>query len=61
MSKETVCYLVLGVSLGVILQGLTKRQGTSTEHQPRPDGPGEVIDLAAWKELHRRSVATGAK
>lgn len=61
MSKETVCYLVLGVSLSVLLQNLAKRQGVVTEHQPAPAGSGEVIDLAAWKEARSRNAAMGAR
>jgi hypothetical protein len=57
--KRTLCYLVLGASLTVLLQNLARRRYVETAVRPitRKPGGGEVIDLAAWRESKARTQA----
>jgi hypothetical protein len=55
--KKTLCFLVLGASLTVLLQNLARRRYVETAARPitRKPGGGEVIDLAAWREQKGRT------
>ncbi|HML43787.1 MAG: hypothetical protein JNN24_03840 [Hyphomicrobium zavarzinii] len=53
--KQTLCFLVLGTSLAVLLQNLAKRRYVVTTRPITRTGGGEVIDFAAWKELRGRN------
>jgi hypothetical protein len=54
--KQTLCFLVLGASLTVLLQNLARRRYVVTTARPvTRTGGGEVIDLAAWKESKGRA------
>ncbi len=55
MQKQTLCFLVLGASLGVLLQNLAKRRLVAGPRPAARATPAEVIDLAAWKELKSRN------
>lgn len=56
MEKKTLCFLVLGASLGVLLQNLAQRRYVVSSARPvTRNGTAEVIDLAAWKELKNRN------
>ncbi len=58
MQKQTLCFLVVGASLAVLLQNLAKRRDAQRLHRPPPRGPGaEIIDLAHWREARRRETA----
>ena len=60
MSKRTLCFLVLGASLSVLLQNLAKRRALAPARPITRREPGEVIDLAAWKEM-RNQLSVAAK
>jgi hypothetical protein len=54
--KQTLCFLVLGASLTVLLQNLARRRYVATTARPiTRTGSGEVIDLAAWREQKSRT------
>ena len=55
MEKKTLCFLVLGASLGVLLQNLAQRRYVASARPITRNGTAEVIDLAAWKELKNRN------
>jgi hypothetical protein len=62
MGKKALCFLVLGASLSVLLQNLAKRRSLAPPRPVTRKGPGEVIDLAAWRELkNRNQLAVSAK
>lgn len=62
MQKQTLCFLVIGTSLAVLLQNLAKRRAVPPRRPAVRQAPGEVIDLAAWKELRNRNqLAVSAK
>ena len=62
MGKKTLCFLVLGASLSMLLQNLAKRRSVAPPRPVTRKGPGEVIDLAAWRELkNRNQLAASAK
>lgn len=50
MQKQTLCFLVLGASLGVLLQNLAKRRQQTPLRRIQRAIPAEVIDLKAWRE-----------
>ena len=63
MQKQTLCYLVIGTSLAVLLQRLTQRRDVPRSRPvPQRAIGAEVIDLATWK-LSRglEAVAASAK
>jgi hypothetical protein len=55
MEKKTLCFLVLGASVGVLLQNLAQRRYMTTARPVMRTSSAEVIDLAAWKELKNRN------
>jgi hypothetical protein len=56
--KPTLGFLVLGASLTELLQNLARRRYVATIARPvTRTGGGEVIDMAAWKELKGRNQA----
>jgi hypothetical protein len=54
MSKQTLCYLVLGAGLGAMLLKLSQQPEADSAETIGQDS-GNVISLAAWKEAHGRS------
>jgi len=52
--KPTLCFLVLGTSLSVLLQNLEKRRTVAIVRPATRRGSAEIIDLAAWRELKSR-------
>lgn len=54
MQKQTLCFLVIGASVGILLQALAKRRVTAETSPAAPGPSAEVIDLAAWKEMRRQ-------
>lgn len=54
MSKQTLCYLVLGAGLGAILLKLSQQPDAESAETIGQDN-GNVISLAAWKEAHGRT------
>jgi hypothetical protein len=54
MRKQTLCFLVIGTSLAVLLQNLARRRALAPARPPRAGESAEIIDLAAWKELRNR-------
>jgi hypothetical protein len=62
MRKQTLCFLVLGASLSMLMQNLAKRRTVAAARPVTRTGGGEVIDLAAWKEMRARaSLAASAQ
>lgn len=62
MQKKTLCFLVLGASLGMLLQNMAKRRNVAAARPVTRKSPGEVVDFAAWKELRNRNqLAVSAK
>lgn len=62
MRKQTLCFLVLGASLSMLMQNLAKRRTVVAARPVTRTGGGQVIDLAAWKELRDRDqLAVSAK
>ncbi|MCC7252739.1 hypothetical protein [Hyphomicrobium sp.] len=58
MRKQTLCFLVVGASLSLLLQNLARRRAAGGMPSVSPQRDAEVIDLAAWKEARRhRQVA----
>lgn len=60
MSKQALCYLVLGASLSVFVQTLAKRHRAAAIHPPKPTGSGNVVDFAVWKDARSRAAAVSA-
>lgn len=54
MSKQTLCYLVLGAGLGAMLLRLSQQPDAESAETIGQDN-GNVISLAAWKEAHGRT------
>lgn len=54
MRKQTLCFLVIGTSLAVLLQNLARRRALAPARPVRAGEGAEVIDLAAWKETRGR-------
>lgn len=54
MRKQTLCFLVIGTSLAVLLQNLARRRALAPARPARVGEGAEIIDLAAWKELRDR-------
>jgi hypothetical protein len=50
MRRQTLCFLVIGTSLAMLLQNLSKRRTIVVARPPRGHS-AEVIDLAAWRAL----------
>lgn len=62
MHRQTLCFLVLGTSLAVLLQRLAQRRADAEQRPAARVGGGEVVDFAAWKELRKGSqLALSAK
>ncbi|HEX2840791.1 hypothetical protein [Hyphomicrobium sp.] len=55
MQKKTLCFLVLGASLGMLLQNLAKRRALAGPRPVTRSSSGEVIDFTAWKESRNRN------
>jgi len=55
MEKKTLCFLVLGASVGLLLQNLAQRRSPTSERPVTRTGTAEIIDLAAWRELKNRN------
>lgn len=56
MRKQTLCFLVIGASLTVLLQNLSRRRTVVVARPPRGYS-AEVIDLATWRELRQGEPA----
>lgn len=55
MSKQTLCYLVLGAGLGAFLLKLSQPPEQGDSEAAADSQVSNVVDLAAWKEAHGRS------
>ncbi len=63
MQKTTLCYLVIGTSLAVLLQRLAQRQPKPRARPVTPRQIGaDIIDFANWKQSRGLElVAASAK
>ncbi len=59
MRSKTLCYLVLGASLSVLIGNLAQLRIAPARRVAPGRAEGEVVDLAAWKAARaaRRAVA----
>jgi len=57
MQKQTLCFLVIGTSLAVLLQNLAKRRSLAEARPVTHGASAEIIDLAAWREARDNAQA----
>ena len=57
MQKQTLCFLVIGTSLAVLLQNLAKRRSLAEARPVTQGASAEIIDLAAWREARDNAQA----
>lgn len=55
MQKQTLCFLVIGTSLAVLLQNLAKRRALADARPFPRNVSAEIIDLAAWREARHNA------
>lgn len=60
MQKQTLCFLVVGASLAMLLQNLAKRRSAVEARPVTRTRSAEIIDLAAWREARSQERALSA-